>query len=158
MVNVGDSAPVFSAKLSTGEGIEEFDLQNEIGKGNVVLAFLFGAFTPVCTTEMCDFTSSLKEFEDMKAKVYGVSVDTPFSQNAFIKQNNISTPMISDFNREAVEKYGVKYDEFKGFRGIAKRSVFIIDKQGKIAYVWVTEDPSVPPKMDEIKEALKKLA
>jgi len=158
MVNVNDSAPVFSAKLSTGESIEEFDLTKEIGKKNIVLAFLFGAFTPVCTTEMCDFSSSLKDFEGMGAKVYGVSVDTPFSQNAFIKQNNISTPMISDFNREVVEKYGVKYDEFKGFRGIAKRSVFIIDKQGKIAYVWVTEDPSIPPKMDEIKEALKKLS
>lgn len=157
MVGVGEVAPIFSAKLTNGSEIKDFGFHEAVGKDNIVLAFLFGAFTPVCTNEMCSFRDSLGEFQKLRAKVYGVTVDTPYTLNAFIKANNLNIEMISDFNREAVRKYHVMYEDFRGLKGISKRAVFIIDKEGKIRYRWVTEDPKNPPSMDEIKRELKKL-
>lgn len=157
MVNMGEKAPDFSGKLTNGNDIKDFRLSQSVGQGNVVLAFIFGCFTPVCTSEMCSFRDSLKEFEGMHAKVYGISVDTPYTQNAFIKTNNLNVEMISDFNKEAIRAYGVVHEDINGLRGMPKRSVFIIDKSGKIRYKWVTDVPKNPPNFDEIKNELRKI-
>lgn len=157
MVNLGERAPDFSAKLTNGNDVKDFRLSEHLGKENVVLAFIFGCFTGVCTAEMCMFRDSLKEFESLKAKVYGISVDTPFTQNAFIKTNSLEMEMVSDFNKEAIRAFGVVHEEINGLKGMPKRSVFIIGKDGKIKYKWVTEVPKTPPNFDEIKSELKNI-
>ena len=98
-VEVGQAAPDFSLydterqKRSLGEF-----------KGrNVVLAFFPGAFTGVCTTEMCTLRDQIDKYNSMNAQVIGITVDPPFSQKVWIDQNNVTYPFLSDFNREVVK-------------------------------------------------------
>lgn len=155
MVEIGDKAPDFTLPSHLDQKVT---LSQHFGKDNVVLAFYVLDWTPVCTTEMCDFTTSMQDLQKVNAKVYGVSVDHVFSHKAWAEKHNIKIPLLSDFNKEVSKKYGVLYDEILGLRGVSKRSIFIIDKKGVVRYKWVTEDPKVPPKMEEIKKSLGQLS
>jgi peroxiredoxin len=125
----------------------------------VVLAFYPAAFTSVCTKEMCTFRDSLSKFNNLNAIVLGISVDPPFSNKAFKEYNKINFPILSDYNREAVKLFGIAW-EFPVLKGyvLAKRSVFIIDKDGKIAYKWVSDNPAIEPPYSEIEEKIKELS
>lgn len=153
-VEVGQPAPLFT--LPDAEN-KLRSLQEFIGKRNIVLAFYFGDFTSVCTKEMCLFRDDPKKFESLDAQVLGISVDTPFSHKAFAQQNNITFPLLSDFNRIATKMYDVLHDEIFGLKQIAKRSVFIIDKKGIVRYKWISEDPRNEPNYDEITQVLGKI-
>jgi peroxiredoxin len=126
---------------------------------NVVLAFYPGAFTSVCAKEMCTFRDSLARFNALKAQVIGISVNDPFTNKAFAEANQLNFPLLNDYNREAVNSYDVALKDFAGLKGytVAKRSVFIIDKQGIIRYVWVSENPSVEPDYTEIERVLERI-
>lgn len=132
-------------------------LSEYIGKKNIVLAFYFLDFSPVCTNEMCKFDTDLKELENLNAIVFGISVDSPFSHKAFAEKYNIKFPLLSDFNREVIQKYGIVHEEMFGFKNIGKRAVFIIDKNGIIRYKWVAEDPRNQPNYEEIKKKIKEI-
>ena len=94
----------------------------------------------------------------MKAEVWGISVDGTFVQKAFAKQNNIPFPLLSDFNKEVIKKYDVVHPEFAhGQLGVAKRSVYVIDKEGVIRYVEVTESPGHQVNFEALKKAVEKL-
>ncbi|MDY6776234.1 MAG: redoxin domain-containing protein [Halobacteria archaeon] len=147
----GDTAPRFRVPMADGD-VGEFDLEDT--DGTVVLAFFPGAFTPVCTDEMCEMRDSLSEFDDLGAEVYGVSVDTPFALNAFRDENDLNFPLLSDFDKEVIDEYGVRMEELAGLHGLAKRSVFVIDDR-EVVYRWVSDDPSVLPDFDEIKDAVE---
>ncbi|MEM0321288.1 MAG: peroxiredoxin [Thermoprotei archaeon] len=125
----------------------------------VVLAFYPGAFTSVCTKEMCTFRDNISKFNSLSAVVVGISVDPPFSNAAFKKSNNLNFPILSDYNREAVKLYGVAAENFAGLKGYtaAKRAVFILDKQGVVRYKWVSDDPRIEPNYDEIAREASKL-
>lgn len=80
-----------------------------------------------------------------------VAVTATFSQMAFAQHTGLPFPLLSDWGGEVSEAYGVRYDEWKGHRGLAKRSVFVIDRQRVIRYAWVTDDALVlPPLMDAV--------
>ena len=108
-------------------------LSDSKGK-NVVLAFFPGAFTGVCTTEMCSFRDRSDSFNSMNAQVYGISVDAIFSQKAFSDANNLNFPLLSDYQREVGAAYGVSLPNFAGMDGYtaSERAVFVIDKGGGI--------------------------
>lgn len=127
--------------------------------GNVVLAFYVGAFTSVCTKEMCSFRDSLARLNNLKAQVVGVSVNDPFSNRAFAEANKLTYPLLSDYNREVIKLYGIEFKDFAGLRGytVAKRSVFVIDKKGIVRYRWVSDDPKVEPNYGEIEKALEEI-
>jgi peroxiredoxin len=154
-INVGDKAPNFTLPDTDSKprSLEEFRGQK------VVLAFFVGAFTSVCTKEMCAFRDSMARLIDLKAQVIGISVNDPFSNKAFSEKNRLTFPVLSDYNREVIETYGVVSPDFGGLKGytVAKRSIFIADKTGIVRYVWTTEDPSVEPNYDEIEKALQKI-
>ncbi|GAA0660156.1 redoxin domain-containing protein [Natronoarchaeum mannanilyticum] len=153
MVDTGDTAPDFTAPLANGD-VDSITLSEELGDGPIVLAFFPGAFTSVCTTEMCSFQDQLSEFEDVGATVYGVSRDTPFTLNEFRDQNDLSFGLISDLNKEIIDAYGVEMDfDDLGVYGVAKRSVFVVDADGEVTYAWVSDDPGVEPDYDEVREA-----
>lgn len=133
-------------------------LSDEWSKGPVVLAFFPLAFTGVCTEEMCEIRDGLADFGNLNAQVFGVSVDSRFALNAFAEKNSISFHLLSDFNKEACTAFDVKYEDFIGLKGVAKRSAFVIDKTGTIVYASSSDDAKVKPDFAAIKEAIGKLA
>lgn len=157
-LKLNQKAPDFTTKVCDGEKIEEFTLSKELEKENVVLAFFPLAFSPVCTTEMCSFRDSLARFNSLKARVYGISVDSPFTLNAFIKANNLKFKLLTDFNKEISRAYGVLHEDLMGLKGVSKRSVFVLDKTGVVRYHWVSDDPRQLPDFEAIRTTLQGLS
>ena len=154
-VKVGDKAPDFS--LVDAENITR-NLKEFLGQ-KVVLVFFVGAFTSTCTKEMCEFRDSMSRLVDLDAQVIGVSVTDPFSSKAFAERNRLPFPILSDYKREVIKTYELEFPDFAGLNGytVAKRSIFILDKQGIVRYVWISEDPSVEPNYKEIQDTLEKI-
>ncbi len=150
--NVGDQAPEFNLRSTDGENVALSDQRGS----NVVLAFFPAAFTGVCQTELCTFRDSLAEFNGMNAKVFGISVDPPFSQAEFHSQNDLTFPLLSDLGGNTVSAYGVGLPDLAGIEGynVAQRSVFVIDGNGKIAWSWVSDSPLNEPSYDDVKAAV----
>jgi peroxiredoxin len=153
-VEVGQQAPNFTL-LNTAR--EKVSLESLRGKP-VILAFFPLAFSPVCTEEMCTFRDSLAELKNAEAQVVGISVDSPFALKAFADAQQLSYPLLSDFNKEASKAYGVLNENLLGtFQGVANRAVFLIDRNGKVAHKWISDDPRVQPNYDEVKAKAKAL-
>jgi peroxiredoxin len=153
MVAEGDAAPDFTVPLADGD-IGSFTLSEHLDEAPVVLAFFPAAFTTTCTSEMCAFRDQLANFEDVGASVYGVSIDTPFTLNEFRRQNDLNFPLLSDTNREVVRRYDVTMDFARlGVFEVAKRSVFVVDADGVVTYVWQSDDPGVEPDYNAVREA-----
>jgi glutaredoxin-dependent peroxiredoxin len=148
----GMKAPHFSL-IDTDK--KSRDLNEFLGK-KTVLVFYPGAFTGVCTKELCSFRDSLAEFNSLNANVVGISVDGPFANKAFKDQNQLSFPILCDYTREVSKLYAGLQEDFAGVKGYtaAKRSVFVLDAQGTIRYTWITENPGVEPPYDEVKKAV----
>jgi len=147
-------APEFELQSNKGETVK---LSEKLASGPVVLVFFPLAFSGVCTEEMCEFRDNLAELNGLKAQLFAVSVDSRFALNAFAEKNNLEFPLLSDFNKEVSKAYGAQYETFLGLNGVAKRSAFVIDKEGVVRYRWVSEDAKVKPNLSEIREALKAL-
>jgi peroxiredoxin len=158
-IDVGTKVKDFSLPKSDGKEVGTFKLSESLGQDALVLAFFPLAFTGVCTKEMCTFRDSIAAFGDLKAKVFGVSVDSPFTLNKFIEQEKLNFPLLSDFNRDAVAQFGVKREQplGPGLLGVANRSVFVLDKTGTVKYRWFSENPKDLPPFDEVKAALAKM-
>jgi peroxiredoxin len=154
----GDKAPDFTLHSLTPV---EADITLSSFRGrNIVLLFFPQAFTGGCTEELCTISAPemLNDFENIGAQVLGISVDGTFPQRAFAEKNSIRFPLLSDFNKEVVAKYGILRPEFiHGMKGVAERSVFVIDKDGMIKYVEVTANPGVQVNFNALKEAVSKL-
>ena len=155
MVEVGETAPDFELPDTDLKKVRLSDLRGKV----VVLAFYPAAFTQVCTKEMCTFRDSMAKFNELNATVIGISVDPPFSNKAFKEQNKLNFTILSDYNREVIRKYDV-YWEFPALPGyvLAKRAVFVIDKEGKVRYKWVSDDPTKEPPYEEIEKVVKGLS
>lgn len=151
-ISVGQKAPGFNLpdqdkKMISLEGLK--------GK-NVVLLFFPAAFTGVCTKEMCQTRDELSFYNDMNANVYGISVDMLFSLGKFKEANGITFSLLSDFNKDAIKAYDVVNDNFSvGFKGVAKRASFVIDKEGTVVFSEVLPNPGDYPNFDGIKKALE---
>ena len=151
-VTVGNKAPDF-ALFDTEKKTRS--LREFLGK-KTVLAFYPGAFTGVCTNELCTLRDSMTRFDELNAQVIGISVDAPFANKAFAAQNNLQFPILSDFTRSTIQAYGIVHDGFAGLTGYSasKRSVFVLDKDGVVRYAWVSENPGVEPNYEEVTKAL----
>jgi peroxiredoxin len=154
-LNVGTQAPDFSLKTKSSDGLHDVKLSDNFGKKNTILLFFPLAFTSVCTDEMCSVSNSINDYKALNAEVYGISVDSPFSQEAFAKSANITVPLLSDFNKEVSKAYDVLFADLLGFKGVSKRSAFVINKEGKIIYAESSDDPKQVPDFEKIKAALK---
>lgn len=153
MVATGDTAPDFTAPIANGD-IDEITLSAALDDGPIVLAFFPGAFTSVCSHEMNTFQDRLDELTEAGATLYGVSIDTPFSQNAFRDELGLEFDLISDSGREIVDAYDISMDfEALGVSNVAKRAVFVINENQDITYAWISDDPGVEPDYDEVIDA-----
>ena len=138
-------------------------LSDEIGKSNIVLLFVPMAFTGVCTTELCDISGGIAEYEALDAKVFGISGDNPFAQEAWAQKSGITLPLLSDYEHAVAKAYGVAYEQFLPeanliMGGVAKRSAFVIDKEGVIRYAEAQDHPKDLPNFEAAKAALQSLA
>src|ERR1700744_6186773 len=104
-IKVGTKAPDFTLKSKTATGLADVKLSDNFGKKNTVLLFFPAAFTGVCTQEMCDITAKMSQFNNLNAAVVGISVDTPFAQEAWAKQEKIGFPLVSDLNKKVIKEY-----------------------------------------------------
>ncbi len=158
-IDVGTKVKEFSVPKADGREVGTFKLSENLGTDNFVLAFFPLAFTGVCTKEMCTFRDDMAQYGDLKARVFGVSVDSPFTLNHFINHEKLNFPMLSDFNRELVTQFGVKREQplGPGLLGVANRSLFVIGKDGTVKYKWFSENPKDLPPFEDVKAELKKL-
>lgn len=154
-IKVGQKAPDFTL---VDNNLRPRSLKEFLGKTSI-LAFFPGAFTSVCTKEMCSFRDSLARFGSLKAQIVGISVNDPFSSKAFAEKNMLEFPLLCDYNRDVVKLYGIELPNFAGLKGytVAKRSVFIIDKDSNVRYIWISDDPSIQPNYLEIEKFLEQM-
>ena len=150
-ISIGDRVEPFTLPYEAGGAI---DLGDYLGRNRIVLLFFPLAFTSVCTAEMCRFRDEWSAYASLDAAVFGISVDSPFVTSRFRAEEKIPFPILSDFNRTVSRDWGVLYEEFHGFRGISKRSAFVIGTDGKVSYAWVSEDAGVEPNYEELLQAV----
>jgi glutaredoxin-dependent peroxiredoxin len=155
MVKAGDSAPDFVLYDADRKERRLSELLTDGRK--TILVFFPGAFTGVCTTEMCAFRDMYGELQKLNGAVVGISVNDPFANKAFAEKHGLQFPLLSDFNREVVQKYGILWKDLGGVKGYdaANRAVFVLDGNGKIAYAWVAPSLGTLPDFEEIKAVLK---
>lgn len=154
---VGTKAPDFTLKTKTAEGLNDIKLSDNFGKRNTVLLFFPLAFTGVCTTEMCDVTAGLKSYQDLNADVIGISVDSPFAQEAWAQKEKITLPLVSDLNKETTKAYDVLFPDLAGIGDSSARAAFVIDKDGVIQYSEQTPTPKDLPNLEAVRAKLAEL-
>ncbi|MDX9924134.1 MAG: redoxin domain-containing protein [Ignavibacteriaceae bacterium] len=154
-LTVGSKAPDFTLK---NHNLEDVSLSDFKSKKNVVLLFFPLVGTSVCEKELCSTRDSMLNYEDLDAQVLAVSVDSPFAQKLWVDKLKFNFPLLSDFNKEVSKTYGTYYDVFApgkfDYLGVAKRSAFVIDKDGVIQYAEVLENAGEEPNYEKIKETL----
>jgi peroxiredoxin len=156
-IDTGSKAPDFSLKSKSADGVVDIKLSDNVGSKNTVLLFFPLAFTGVCTDELCDVTAGLSSYTDLNAGVIGISVDSPFTQEAWAQKENIGITLASDLNKQTAKDYGVLLDDLGGFGATSARAAFVIDQEGTVQYAEQTETPADLPNFDAIKETLSKL-
>ena len=144
------------------ENLSLYDSQKELrnidewsGK-KVLIAFFPGAFTGVCDSELCSLDSFSSFLSDLDAAIIGVSVDSPFVLKNWAEQTNTNITLLSDYNREWVDHFGVEFNGLGGLAGyrVANRVIIIVEADGSVSYRWDAEHPGVEPDYDELKEKL----
>ncbi len=161
-LSVGDKAPDFTLTTLGADGPELIKLSDKTADGNVVLLFVPMAFTGVCTTELCSVTSELSEYEGLNATVLGISGDNPFAQANWAEKEGIKLTLLSDYEHDVAKAYDIAYDSFLPEKnltmgGVAKRSAFIVDKEGVIQYAESHDSPGELPDFGAIKAKLGEL-
>ncbi len=151
---IGQEAPGFNLPdvEMRSRSLEEFRGRK------LVLAFFPAAESPVCTAEMCALRDSLAMLKSLGAQVVGISVDGPFANKIFTENRHLNFPILSDYKREVINKYGIVMANLGPLESYnaAKRSVFVLDESGIIRYRWISDNPLVEPNYDEIRSSLEK--
>lgn len=156
-IPVGSKAPDFTLKTKTAAGLADVTLSKNVGVKNTVLLFFPLAFTGVCTQEMCDVTAGLNAYQNLNADVIGISVDSPFAQEAWAQKEKISITLASDLNKKTAEAYGVLLPDLIGLGSVSARAAFVIDKNGIVQYSEQTPTVKDLPNFAAIKATLEKL-
>jgi peroxiredoxin len=130
---IGQDAPEIRLK---GPGGAWITLSEYRGFRHVVLAFFPLAFSPVCSLQLPGLQRDMHRIEALGAVILGISVDSHYANQAFADRLRLTFPLLSDFRREASAAYGVLLGE----RGFSGRALFLIDKQGRLAYRDVSDD------------------
>ncbi|MEO6546889.1 MAG: redoxin domain-containing protein [Ferruginibacter sp.] len=154
-ITIGEAAPDFSLYDSDKKKVSLNDFKGK----NVLLLFFPLAFTGVCTKELCNIRDNMTIYSNANAQVLGISVDSLFVLDRFKKEQNLEFPLLSDFNKEASQSFGVLYNTFPAFemQGVSKRSAFVVDKSGIIRYAEICATPGDLPDFNAIQAVLADL-
>jgi len=153
-IPVGSKAPDFTLKSKNTSGLVDVTLSKNLGKKNTVLLFFPLAFTSVCTSEMCGVTAGLSEYSGQNADVIGISVDSPFAQEAWAQKEKIGITLASDLNKKTAQAYGTLLPDLIGIGSVSARAAFVIDKNGIVQYSEQTPTPKELPDFNKVKETL----
>ncbi len=153
---VGTKAPDFTLKSKTADGLVDVTLSTNFGQKQTVLLFFPLAFTGVCTAEMCDITAGLGAYASLGADVIGISVDSPFAQEAWAQQHKIKITLVSDLNKDGTKAYDVLFPALAGIGDTSARAAFVIGKDGAVKYAERTPTPKDLPNFEAVKAALAK--
>jgi len=156
-IAVGTKAPDFTLKSKNASGLVDVSLSANLGKKNTVILFFPLAYTSVCTAELCDVTAGLSAFSSLNADVIGISVDSPFAQEAWAQKEKIQITLASDLNKTTIKAYDVVFPMLAGVGDTAARAAFVVDKAGQIVYSEQTPTPKDLPNLNAVKEVLAKL-
>ncbi len=159
---IGALAPDFTLPTKTPDGPRLVTLSESFGQRHVLLLFVPMAFTETCSRELCDVSENLNRYAALDAAVLGISGDNPFAQEAWAQRENITIPLLSDYEHHVTRLYGVAYDSFLpqiglGMGGVPKRSAFLIDREGIIRYSESLEDARELPDFGAIAARLAEL-
>jgi len=152
-LDVGSKAPDFTLMNQDRQPVTLSGLKGQ----PVVLAFFPAAFSGTCQQEMCTLRDSMGQLSKAKAQVLGISTDTFFALKAFQDQQQLGFPLLSDYNKEVIRDYGVFNEDMIGLKGIAKRAVFVIDKDGVIRFREVLEDARNEPNYQAVLSSVASL-
>lgn len=152
MTHVSEQAPTFALPEAPGAMI---DMKDVFGTGTVVLLFFPLAFSPVCTEEFCTIREDYAAWTSLGAKVFGISIDSPFVNAKFREAENLPFPLLSDFNKDVATTYGALHEDLGGMKGVTKRAAFVINRAGAVTYEWISDDPGVQVDFDAIKNAVE---
>jgi peroxiredoxin len=152
--DVGAKAPDFTL---SDQDRTPITLSDELKKGPVVLAFFPAAFSGTCTQEMCTFRDSMSDLNRLSASVIGVSTDTFFALKAWADAQRFTFPLLSDYNKTIIGEYGVVNPDMIGLKNIAKRAVFVIDRNGIVRHREVLDDARNEPDYEKVRGALARL-
>ena len=154
-IEVGQAAPGFILFDSEKKAVRLADQKNK----NVLLLFFPLAFTSVCTKELCEVRDSISLYNNANATVFGISSDSLYTLAKFKQEQNLNFSLLSDYNKETATAYGSLYETFGfGMKRVAKRSAFVIDKEGIIRYAEVLENAGEVPDFTAIRKVLAELA
>ncbi|NND07849.1 MAG: peroxiredoxin [Saprospiraceae bacterium] len=154
-VLIGEKAPLFTLR---DQDKEKVALDSFRGR-QVVLVFFPLAFSSVCTKELCHLRDELAQYEDLDAQILGVSVDSLYALRAFRETQGYNFPLLSDFNKETSRSYGALHEDFGlEMKGVSKRSVFVIDKEGIIRHAEILDNPGEMPNFAQVKQTLRQLS
>ena len=156
-LKTGSKAPDFTLKSKKASGLVDVKLSDNFGKKNTVLLFFPAAFTGVCTQEFCDITAGLSQYSGLNADVIGISIDTPFAQEAWAQKEKIGITLASDLNKEVTKNYDVLFPMLAGIGDTSARAAFVIDKNGVVQYAEQTPSPKELPNFNAVKDTLAKL-
>lgn len=151
MAQVGDFLPnvrVFSPKA------EALNLPELVQGKPTVLLFFPAAHTRVCEKELCTFRDGLAQYNTLGANVYGLSVDTPWTLAAYMRELGLEFPLISGYNKEATRALGLEIS-LKGLPGFSQRAAYVTDGSGKISWAWVADVPAQEPPYEEVAEIVQ---
>jgi peroxiredoxin len=153
---IGSQAPDFTLKTKTADGLKDITLSANFGQKQTVLLFYPLAFTGTCTQEMCEMTAGLNQYASLGAEVYGISVDSPFANEAWAKENKIGITLLSDLNKTVTKAYDVLFPGLAGIGDTSARAAFVIGKDGVVKYAEQTATPKDLPNFSAVKAALAK--
>jgi len=108
---------------------------------------------------LTEFRSRNEDAVENGVGIYGISVDSVFSHQAFAKElGGLPYELIGDFERKMVTEYGVRREDVAGYSGLARRSIFIIDRAGVIRSTWVSSREKPQPDYDAVLTEAKQVA
>ena len=156
-LSIGSNAPDFTLKSKNATGLVDVTLSANYGKKNTLILFFPLAFTGVCTAELCDITNGLNGYNELGADVIGVSVDSPFAQEAWAQKEHIGITLVSDLNKTVTKAFDVLFPGLAEIGDTSARAAFIVDSKGVIQYAEQTATPKDLPHFEAIKSKLAEL-
>ena len=154
-IELGQTAPDFTLYDSAKNKVTLSDLHGQ----NVLLLFFPLAFTSTCTAELCSVRDNISFYNNVNAKVFGISVDSLHTLAKYKAEQNLNFTLLSDFNKEVSSMYDSLYERFGyNMKGVSKRSAFVIDKEGIVRYAEVLENAGEQPNFKNITLTLESLA